>query len=170
MQLKEFSFISPVIESGEVLKAIETAIPSEAIEQVLGSTESWEERVSQTPVASSSRSCAFLGGITRLITSLLDIALFPALLLACEYHQRWEIENTIDQLLTHLLGRKTPIRTARSSRGRSRSLRLVAWTLGCRVLNVSSGTASRSISTAPRFYRNTQGASYCNSSVSGCSS
>ena len=45
----------------------------------------------------------------RLITSLLDIALFPALLLAAEYHQRWEIENTIDELKTHLNGRKTPI-------------------------------------------------------------
>lgn len=47
----------------------------------------------------------------RLITSLLDIALFPALLLASEYHQRWEIENTIDELKTHLNGRKTPIRS-----------------------------------------------------------
>ncbi len=28
----------------------------------------------------------------RLITSLMDIALFPALLLATEYQQRWEIE------------------------------------------------------------------------------
>ena len=33
----------------------------------------------------------------RLITSLMDMALFPALLLAAEYHQRWEIENTIDE-------------------------------------------------------------------------
>ena len=47
----------------------------------------------------------------RLITSLMDIALFPALLLAAEYHQRWDIENTIDELKTHLLGRKTPIRS-----------------------------------------------------------
>lgn len=47
----------------------------------------------------------------RLITSLMDIALFPALFLAAEYHQRWEIENTIDELKTHLLGRKTPIRS-----------------------------------------------------------
>ncbi|MBE9004829.1 IS4 family transposase, partial [Fortiea sp. LEGE XX443] len=38
-------------------------------------------------------------------------ALFPALLLATEYHQRWEIENTIDELKTHLNGRKTPIRS-----------------------------------------------------------
>ena len=47
----------------------------------------------------------------RLITNLVDIALFPALLLATEYHQRWEIENTIDELKTHLNGRKTPIRS-----------------------------------------------------------
>ena len=47
----------------------------------------------------------------RLITSLIDITLFPALLLAAEYHQRWEVENTIDELKTHLNGRKTPIRS-----------------------------------------------------------
>jgi hypothetical protein len=34
MQLKEFSLVSLLIGSGEVLKAIETAIPAEAIEQV----------------------------------------------------------------------------------------------------------------------------------------
>ncbi len=49
--------------------------------------------------------------IYRLITSLTDIVLFPALLLATEYHRRWEVENTIDELKVHLLGRKTPIRS-----------------------------------------------------------
>lgn len=47
----------------------------------------------------------------RLLTSLLDIQKFPALLLATEYHQRWEVENTIDELKIHLMGRKTPIRS-----------------------------------------------------------
>lgn len=47
----------------------------------------------------------------RLITSLLDPHQFPALLLAQEYHQRWEVENTIDEVKTHLLGRKVPIRS-----------------------------------------------------------
>ncbi len=47
----------------------------------------------------------------RLITDLLDIELFPALLLAAEYHQRWEAENTLDELKTHLNGRKVPIRS-----------------------------------------------------------
>jgi len=44
----------------------------------------------------------------RLITSLMDIKQFPAELLATEYHQRWSVENTIDELKTHLIGRKTP--------------------------------------------------------------
>jgi hypothetical protein len=47
----------------------------------------------------------------RLITSLMDITVFSALLLAAEYHQGWEIESTIDELKTHLLGCKTPIRS-----------------------------------------------------------
>lgn len=47
----------------------------------------------------------------RLITSLTDVTLFPALLLAMEYHKRWEVENSIDELKVHLLGRKTPIRS-----------------------------------------------------------
>ncbi len=47
----------------------------------------------------------------RLITSLMDIEKFPAVLLAQEYHQRWEVEGTIDQLKVSLLGRKTPIRS-----------------------------------------------------------
>ncbi len=49
--------------------------------------------------------------IYRLITSLTDVVLFPALLFATEYHQRWEVESTIDELKVHLLGRKTLIRS-----------------------------------------------------------
>ena len=47
----------------------------------------------------------------RLITDLTDIQKFPALLLGKEYHSRWKIENTLDELKTHLNGRKTPIRS-----------------------------------------------------------
>ena len=47
----------------------------------------------------------------RLITSLLNFEVFPSELLACEYHQRWEVENTINEIKTHLIGRKTPIRS-----------------------------------------------------------
>ncbi|MBW4428422.1 MAG: hypothetical protein KME50_29315 [Nostoc desertorum CM1-VF14] len=44
MQLKKFSLVALLIESGEVLRAIETAIPTETIEQVLGQTDSRETR------------------------------------------------------------------------------------------------------------------------------
>jgi Insertion element 4 transposase N-terminal/Transposase DDE domain len=47
----------------------------------------------------------------RLITSLTDVEKFSALLLATEYHRRWEVESTIDELKVHLLGRKTLIRS-----------------------------------------------------------
>lgn len=53
----------------------------------------------------------------RLITSLLEAEKFPAHLLSREYHQRWEVENTIDELKVHLLGIKTHIRYQRPCRG-----------------------------------------------------
>jgi hypothetical protein len=93
----------------------------------------------------------------RLITSLLDVALFPALLLASEYHQRWEVENTIDELKTHLNGRKTPIRSLKQERSCSRNLWLAVRTLCSAVFNVSSCKACRVVSLAPRFYRDSQG-------------
>jgi hypothetical protein len=49
--------------------------------------------------------------VYRLITSLLDPVSFPALVLAMEYHKRWEVESIIDELKVHLLGRKTLIRS-----------------------------------------------------------
>ena len=49
MQLKEFSLVALLIESREVIKAIETAIPPETIEQVLGQTDSWETRRRKLP-------------------------------------------------------------------------------------------------------------------------
>ncbi len=49
MQLKEFSLISPQVESGTLLKALETAIPTEAIEQAIAQTYSHEERKRALP-------------------------------------------------------------------------------------------------------------------------
>lgn len=49
MQLKEFSLISPAIESGTVLKALETAIPAEAISKAIADTHSNEERKRALP-------------------------------------------------------------------------------------------------------------------------
>jgi hypothetical protein len=49
MQLKEFSLISSVVESGVVFKALETALPSEAIEQAISETEVRESRKRALP-------------------------------------------------------------------------------------------------------------------------
>ena len=49
--------------------------------------------------------------VYRLITDLIDDRMFPARLLAQEYHWRWEIENTLSEFKTHLNARKTPIRS-----------------------------------------------------------
>lgn len=47
----------------------------------------------------------------RLITSLLDSAACPAHALACAYHQRWEIEITIDEVDTHQRPPRQPLRS-----------------------------------------------------------
>ncbi len=49
MQLKEFSFISPVIEAALVFKAIETVISPDVIAQALDNTNSVEERKRKLP-------------------------------------------------------------------------------------------------------------------------
>ena len=51
------------------------------------------------------------GQTHRLLTTLLDATRYPALELACAYHERWEIELVIDEIDTHqrLAGR--PLRS-----------------------------------------------------------
>jgi hypothetical protein len=51
------------------------------------------------------------GELHRLITSLLDPDLYPAHTLACEYHQRWEVEITIDEVNTHQRLPNIPLRS-----------------------------------------------------------
>ncbi len=41
------------------------------------------------------------GEVHRLVTTLLDPDVYPARDLVCAYHERWEIELTIDELQTH---------------------------------------------------------------------
>ncbi len=47
----------------------------------------------------------------RLITSLLNPVLYPALTLACAYHERWEVEITIDEVDTHQRHPRQPLRS-----------------------------------------------------------
>jgi hypothetical protein len=47
----------------------------------------------------------------RLVTSVLDAAQAPAEELAPLYHERWEIENSLDELKTHLRGARFVLRS-----------------------------------------------------------
>jgi hypothetical protein len=49
VHLKDLSLVSPNIQSGDVFKAIETAIPATAIEQVIANTQTQEERKRALP-------------------------------------------------------------------------------------------------------------------------
>ncbi|MDQ5850682.1 MAG: IS4 family transposase, partial [Chloroflexota bacterium] len=49
------------------------------------------------------------GETHRLVPTLLDPQLYPALDLVCAYHERWELELTIDEMQTHQrLAQRTP--------------------------------------------------------------
>src|SRR5260370_3611012 len=50
-------------------------------------------------------------GIYRLITTILDHEKAPAPELAALYHERWEIETTLDELKTHLRGAQIVLRS-----------------------------------------------------------
>lgn len=51
------------------------------------------------------------GELHRLVTSLLDPTLYPAQTLAVAYHERWEVELTIDETYTHQRGAVGPLRS-----------------------------------------------------------
>ncbi len=57
VHLKDFSLMSPDIQSADVLKAIETAIPAEMIEQAIGKTNAGEQRARSRSSAVGGKSC-----------------------------------------------------------------------------------------------------------------
>lgn len=77
---------------------------------------------------------------------MFDLALFPALLLAKEYHQRWEVENTIDELKTRLNGRRTPIR---SLKPRLVVQEIYGWLLGHYAVRCLMFTAAQQAGISP---------------------
>jgi len=108
--LSDGSYLSWIYPSGKLRKKGLKPIMVRVIEYTIEHPEKPEEQLTY-----------------RLITSLLDIKRFPAQLLAVEYHQRWEVENTIDELKTHLLGRKTHVR---SQKPREVVQEVYGWLLG----------------------------------------
>ncbi len=105
--LPDGSYISWIAPDGKSRKKGATLLPVRVIEYIVE-----EEGVEK---------------VYRLITNLMDIATFPAQLLAIEYHQRWEAENTLDELKVHLNGRKIPIR---SKNPREVIQEIYGWLLG----------------------------------------
>ena len=88
----------------------------------------------------------------RLITSLLDIEKFPAELLARTCHQRWQVENTIDELKIHLLGGKTDVR---SQKPRLVVQEVYGWLLGHWAVRVLMFQAATSAEVPPLRLSNT---------------
>lgn len=105
--LADGSYLSWIAPDGQSKKKGATRIPIRVIEYVI------EEEGSEK--------------VYRLITDLMDISIFGALLLAQEYHQRWQAENTLDELKVHLNGRKIPIR---SKNPREVVQEIYGWLLG----------------------------------------
>lgn len=101
----------------------------------------------------------------RLITSLLDAEKFPAQSLACEYHQRWEVENTIDEVKVHLLGRKTHIRSQRPKEVVQEIYGLLLGPKSCTVINFSSCKQCRCFTIASVFYWNITSDSSCSAKI-----
>jgi hypothetical protein len=84
-QLDDGSYLSGIYPSGKLRKKGFKPIQVRAIEYTIEHPERPEAQIRY-----------------RLITSLLEAEKFPAHLLAREYHQPWEVENTIDELKVHL--------------------------------------------------------------------
>lgn len=106
-QREDGSYLSLIAPDGKSKKKGATKIQVRVIEYTIATDESEQ--------------------ITLLISSLTDIVLFPAVLLATEYHRRWSVENTIDELKVHHKERKTPIR---SQKPREVVQEVYGWLLG----------------------------------------
>src|SRR4028118_1699885 len=125
-QLDDGSYLSWIYPSGKLRKKGFKPIQVRVIEYTLENYDRPEAQIKY-----------------RLITSLLGAEKFPAQLLACEYHQRWEVENTIDEIKVHLLGRKTHIRSQRPKEVRSEIYGLLLGQKSCTVINFSSSKQRR---------------------------
>jgi hypothetical protein len=86
------------------------------------------------------------GETHRLITSLLDAELYPALALIVGYHERWEIEITLDELDTH---QHLPGRPLRSHKPVGVRQELYGWLLAHFAIRVLMHEAALSMDADP---------------------
>jgi len=127
--LADGSYLSWIYPSGKLRKKGSQPLLLRVIEYTIEQPEQPQEQITY-----------------RLITSLLDIERFPAQLLASEYHQRWEVETTIDELKVHLLGRKTHVR---SQKPREVVQEVYGWLLGHWAIRLLMFQAASSAGVAP---------------------
>jgi hypothetical protein len=125
-QLDDGSYVSWIYPSGKLRKKGFQPIQVRVVEYMIEAPERPEAQIRY-----------------RLITSLLSAEKFPAHLLAREYHQPWEVENTIDELKVHLLGRKTHIRSQRPKEVVQEIYGLLLGPKSCTVINFSLQQATQ---------------------------
>jgi len=150
IQLDDGSYVSCIYPSGKLRKKGFKPIQVRVIEYTIENYERPEAQIRY-----------------RLITTLLDAEKFTAQLLACEYHQRWEVENTIDELKVHLLGRKTHIRSQKPKEVVQEIYGLLLEPKSCPVINFSSGKQRQHFPLASFFYWNITSCSSRTPKISG---
>lgn len=91
-RLQDGSYLSSVYPSAKDRRHRRNRIPVRVIEYRLEGVENAEP-------------------LYRLLTTILDPTLAPALELATLYHERWEVENTLDEIKVHLRGRDVVLRS-----------------------------------------------------------
>ena len=91
-RLEDGSYISSIYPSAKDRRHRRNRIPVRVIEYRLEGVEKPEP-------------------LYRLLTTILDPTLAPALEVAVLYHERWEIENTFDEVKIHLRGRDIVLRS-----------------------------------------------------------
>jgi Insertion element 4 transposase N-terminal/Transposase DDE domain len=78
--------------------------------------------------------------VHRLVTTLLDELAYPAVALICLYHERWEVELTIDELQTHQRLAARPLRSLKPEGVRQElfALFLAHFVVRCTMLQAAS--------------------------------
>lgn len=142
--LEDGSYLSWIYPSGKLRKKGCQPLIVRVIEYTIDHPENPEEQIKY-----------------RLITSLLDMEKFPAELLAREYHQRWEVENTIDELKIHLLGRKTHVRSQKPREVVQEVYGALLGHWSVRVLMFQAATSALCSTITSEFYRDITGHSSC---------
>ncbi len=73
--------------------------------------------------------------------------------MAAEYHQRWEVENTIDEFKVHLLERKTHIRSQRPREVVQENYGLLLGPKSCAIIHLSNSAECRNFAIKYFFHR-----------------